>query len=426
MAVRQYIGARYVPLYAGDWDATKNYEPLMIVTDANGNSFTSLKDVPAGTALTDRSFWIQTSSFSASVNALQRRMNAAEGDISTLQTALSNAVLAGRRFLMVGDSFGYGITGVSSPASDYGWLKYLNGKNQTMFKYNHAPSAGNIGFSSARSVQSVIEEMNLSKEERDKITDIVVLCGNNDTDLLDSVPGAIRSFMDYCTDNFINAKVRIGVIGTRLTRNEALISAYKTICNYGGEYMSDGENLLCNPAHLSSDTIHLSDTGYRETVDFIAQLVCSGKVEYKFTFTIPVTLADGLSVAGSGALMIGFTVSNNMVEYNVGRDPSATYVKLWDTNIISIPNNAQGYRSIPIGTIDKSLLPILKATDLSYNPMANIDAYVAGTFNFGGYIYVDGSTGVVNALIGASLTDLAETSGTVTLFIRNTGYNKPI
>lgn len=89
MAVRQYIGARYVPLYAGDWDATKNYEPLTIVTDANGNSFTSLKDVPAGTALTDRDYWIQTSSFSAAVDALQRRMNDAESDISTAQSDIS-------------------------------------------------------------------------------------------------------------------------------------------------------------------------------------------------------------------------------------------------------------------------------------------------------------------------------------------------
>lgn len=91
MAVRQYIGARYVPLYAGDWDATRNYEPLTIVTDANGNSFTSLKDVPAGTALTDRNYWIQTSSFSGAVDSLQRRVNSVESDVSTLQSDVSGA-----------------------------------------------------------------------------------------------------------------------------------------------------------------------------------------------------------------------------------------------------------------------------------------------------------------------------------------------
>ena len=64
MAYRQYIGARYVPLYAGHWDSTRNYEPLTIVDDANGNSYTSKKDVPAGTALSNTDYWVQTSSFS--------------------------------------------------------------------------------------------------------------------------------------------------------------------------------------------------------------------------------------------------------------------------------------------------------------------------------------------------------------------------
>lgn len=84
MAYRQYIGARYVPLYAGNWDASRNYEPLTIVTDANGNSFTSLKDVPAGTQLNNSDYWIQTSSFSSAVEQLRVRMNVAEDDINTL------------------------------------------------------------------------------------------------------------------------------------------------------------------------------------------------------------------------------------------------------------------------------------------------------------------------------------------------------
>lgn len=105
MAVRQYIGARYVPLYAGDWDSTKNYEPLTIVTDANDNSFTSLKDVPAGTALTDRSYWIQTSSFSAAVDALNRRMGVVENDISNIETDLEKIgrFISPRQFGAVGD-----------------------------------------------------------------------------------------------------------------------------------------------------------------------------------------------------------------------------------------------------------------------------------------------------------------------------------
>lgn len=125
MAVRQYIGARYVPLYVGDWDATRNYEPLSIVTDANGNSFTSLKDVPAGTQLTNRNYWIQTSSFSGAVDQLTRRVNSIENDLdgvefitpeqfgavgdgisddtTALQTAINEAWNSGRPLIAKGD-----------------------------------------------------------------------------------------------------------------------------------------------------------------------------------------------------------------------------------------------------------------------------------------------------------------------------------
>ena len=49
MSVREYIGARYVPLFAdpAEWDSTRQYEPLTIVMHS-GNSFTSKKFVPIG------------------------------------------------------------------------------------------------------------------------------------------------------------------------------------------------------------------------------------------------------------------------------------------------------------------------------------------------------------------------------------------
>ena len=45
---RQYKGMRYVPIFDGDWDNTKDYDPLVIVS-YQGNSYTSRTFVPAGT-----------------------------------------------------------------------------------------------------------------------------------------------------------------------------------------------------------------------------------------------------------------------------------------------------------------------------------------------------------------------------------------
>ena len=69
MAVTQYIGARYVPMFADpiDWDSTKEYEPLTIVT-YQGASYTSRQSVPAGVSITDQNYWVLTGNYNAQVS----------------------------------------------------------------------------------------------------------------------------------------------------------------------------------------------------------------------------------------------------------------------------------------------------------------------------------------------------------------------
>lgn len=58
----RYIGARYVPILAGDWDNTNEYEPLTIV-QYQGDSYTSKMYVPTGVAITNTQYWIKTGNF---------------------------------------------------------------------------------------------------------------------------------------------------------------------------------------------------------------------------------------------------------------------------------------------------------------------------------------------------------------------------
>lgn len=86
--VRQYIGARYVPLFAdpAEWDNTKTYEPLTIVIH-NGNSYTSRQYVPAGIDITNISFWALTGNYNAQVDAYRKEaLNA----LSLAQTNKTN------------------------------------------------------------------------------------------------------------------------------------------------------------------------------------------------------------------------------------------------------------------------------------------------------------------------------------------------
>lgn len=70
--VKQYVGARYVPIFGRKnettiyWDNSKPYEPLSIVL-YQGNSFTSKQYVPKGVEITDEEYWALTGNYNAQV-----------------------------------------------------------------------------------------------------------------------------------------------------------------------------------------------------------------------------------------------------------------------------------------------------------------------------------------------------------------------
>ncbi len=75
MGVTQYIGARYVPLFAdpAQWNNTRTYEPLTIVLH-EGNSFTSKQFVPVGIDINNESFWAQTGNYNSQVEQYRQEV----------------------------------------------------------------------------------------------------------------------------------------------------------------------------------------------------------------------------------------------------------------------------------------------------------------------------------------------------------------
>lgn len=75
MAVTQYIGARYVPIFAdpAEWSSTKQYEPLTIVLH-EGNSYTSRQFVPVGVDIDDTDYWAETGNYNAQVEAYRQEV----------------------------------------------------------------------------------------------------------------------------------------------------------------------------------------------------------------------------------------------------------------------------------------------------------------------------------------------------------------
>lgn len=84
MAVTQYIGSRYVPLFADpvEWSSTKSYESLTIVLH-EGNSYTSKQPVPVGIEITNGDYWVCTGNYNAQVEQYRR-------DVANLESTVEN------------------------------------------------------------------------------------------------------------------------------------------------------------------------------------------------------------------------------------------------------------------------------------------------------------------------------------------------
>lgn len=84
MTVREYIGARYVPLFIGEWDNTVSYEPLSIV-QYQGNSYTSRQYVPIGIEITNEAYWASTGDYNAQIEAYRQEVQAFDGRITNVE-----------------------------------------------------------------------------------------------------------------------------------------------------------------------------------------------------------------------------------------------------------------------------------------------------------------------------------------------------
>lgn len=84
MSVRQYIGARYVPKFVGQWDANTSYESLSIVLYGN-SSYTSKVQVPAGIAPTNTEYWAMTGNFNGFIEDLNNNVSDLKNSISSFE-----------------------------------------------------------------------------------------------------------------------------------------------------------------------------------------------------------------------------------------------------------------------------------------------------------------------------------------------------
>ena len=236
MAFRQYIGARYVPKFDGTWDATKNYEPLTIVEDSNGNSYTSKKDVPAGTQLSDREYWALTSSFSGAIEQLRRDVNDVQEDVGGLQSdvgglqsdveQIEQQIAAGveRKYIFIGDSYQAGTTsgGTITGFAEY-VRQYLGLTAGVNFFEKSRDGAGFINTPKFDTLYAELLSEMPADFDKSTITDIVFCGGWNDIPHIGwSLAAAVENLVNQCKIDFPNATVHVGVNAYATDSNQSI------------------------------------------------------------------------------------------------------------------------------------------------------------------------------------------------------------
>ena len=288
---RQYIGARYVPRFTGDYDVTQIYEALDVVDNGMGTSYIARKPVPAGTALTNTEYWAIYGAPSGAILDLQRRMNAAESDIDDLEDAVQelseNDNIRKNHILIIGDSYEM-VTGFGNTLSGYlghGSLSlvdsnycYASGdhyiwkcaKGGSGFTNNGGGKSSGNGF-----LDRITEAKNaMTTAERDELDTIAIVGGVNDAfydtddpdwNLLQTNATAVQT---YCETNFPNAAVKVFFIGrVRGTDNPSNITPanvkrtlfhYQGVCGHCGFGFINGAEytLYQNDAMIGNDNLH--------------------------------------------------------------------------------------------------------------------------------------------------------------------------
>ena len=315
--VRQYIGARYVPLFAdpAEWDNKRTYEPLTIVQH-QGNSYTSRQYVPAGIDITDNEFWAITGNYNAQVEQYRGEVTQYKHELdqynvnlnAKLETVAHDSTLTGtgttneplkvndnitttidkyntrlqKNYVLLGDSW--------TVVHNHALFNALKKCNPNSKWYNYGIN-GSV-------VQRLPQQINNAKQDASlnpaEITDVIIVIGTNNVfwKNLDGFPDiteqtAYDSFKAV-KDYFPTANIHYFPNNSK-TLNEGRNAMYRDIINAAikANISVHVESLLWLAGHLDAyngndqeGVQHLSDGGYVAFAYFINNIINGGNPFY--------------------------------------------------------------------------------------------------------------------------------------------------
>ena len=202
-----YVGARYVPVFANpiEWDLSKTYEPLTIVTH-QGNSYTSKTFVPANTQITNTTYWALTGNYNAQIEQYRQEVEAISEIANNNNKKLNNSFLYDfSNVIVYGDSF----VGLDNPWQNY-FATYMGIPSQNIHTYRNAGGGyinnGERGMPYLADFQSYVRPQ---INDPSDVSCVIIQGGLNDgiTTSVTTEQQAAEAFIDYLKSTFPNAQI---------------------------------------------------------------------------------------------------------------------------------------------------------------------------------------------------------------------------
>lgn len=330
MAVTQYIGARYVPLFADplEWDNTRTYEPLTIVQH-QGNSYTSRQAVPKGIDITNNTYWALTGNYNAQIEEYRKQVETFdqritentnknteqdseisnidslsktnEEDIAGLETTVnqhSNLIIQkmnGARpgvCVAIGDSITRGY-GLENPASE-NWVAQLNANLGNIWDLHNYAVDGTGYVAGTETFLSQLQQASEDQSfENSAVNTVFIAGGINDYDQTwTAFTSAVSTTISYAVNTFTNADIIIvpflcGSASLLKYRSNAL-SLKTGLLRYSYQYSNatrrigvvDSANTWLIGMTQWADALHPNKGGQEQIASYMQQYVCYRSVMY--------------------------------------------------------------------------------------------------------------------------------------------------
>ena len=302
MSMHTYIGARYVPRFCGDYDNTQSYEPLDVVDNGSGTTYIARIPTPAGTPLTDQTHWFLYGASSGAIVALQNQVNTLINEVDALKT---------KKYVFIGDSYGNG------SGNNNGWIDKLVVMLGLSASDYYSSAVGGSGFApSGNQYVTHLQTLaaGMTNDEKDAITDVVVLGGANDAGhSVSDMAAYVNAFVAQSEYEFPNAKIHIGMCAGNYATNTIGIQHPRTLEGYlagsGYSYINNIEFIFHDRSLIGADHIHPTDDGYERLANFVYAYLTGRSMSVAYREQPVMTMTDG-TITGTVKSMID--VENNM------------------------------------------------------------------------------------------------------------------